>query len=445
MAVSAACLREQVSPPADPQRPATDGRPGAVGSAVTAGDEQFLRPYARSHLALSPYQLVVLCTIAWVATNWVSLAAILPGSALIAASLVVESSFCRKVLRGVSTATAPSRWRLRFTVVEFVQGTGWLVFALPFLLRPAGEAGVGASDVFILLATLFAAGMAAVLRAPLPGVLGAALAPLALLLAFVLSRGWDAGYGTLALLVFTGQLLLARLVHRLHGAAAANVRACAQIRASFAELEQIAASTSAAYCRAEEADRARTQFFATMSHELRTPLNAILGFSEVMKNEVLGTHSTPSYREYASDIHGSGQHLLALINEILDLARLQAGHYALSEEILRLDDVIVESLAAVASAVDAKSLRVTTVFDETMPGVEADGRALRQIVGNLLSNAVKFTPRGGHIAVKAGWTSLGGQYVSVRDNGPGIPEDEIPLVLSSFGRGSLAVSTAAQG
>jgi two-component system cell cycle sensor histidine kinase PleC len=164
-----------------------------------------------------------------------------------------------------------------------------------------------------------------------------------------------------------------------------------------------------------------------------------------MKNEVLGSHSTPSYREYSSDIHGSGQHLLSLINEILDLSRIEAGHYDLNEEPVLLGDLIAESIDAMTTWAEAKSHNITPVIDPTLDQVRAGRRAVRQMIGNLLSNAIKFTAPGGRIVIKAGWTSLGGQYVSVRDDGPGIPPDEIPIVMSSFGRGSLAISTAEQG
>ena len=182
-----------------------------------------------------------------------------------------------------------------------------------------------------------------------------------------------------------------------------------------------------------------------MSHELRTPLNAILGFSEVMKNEVFGPHASPSYREYSGDIHGSGQHLLTLINEILDLSRIEAGRYELKEEALSLADVVEDCRHMLNLRAKAKNQTVKQMIDPSLPRLWADERAVRQIVLNVLSNAIKFTPQGGEISIKVGWTSSGGQYVSVKDTGPGIPEEEIPIVMSSFGRGSLAIKTAEQG
>ncbi|MFL5169800.1 MAG: ATP-binding protein [Microvirga sp.] len=197
-----------------------------------------------------------------------------------------------------------------------------------------------------------------------------------------------------------------------------------------------------------ETDRATTaknEFLSRMSHELRTPLNAILGFSEVMKNEVFGPHASPSYREYAGDIHGSGEHLLTLINEILDLSRIEAGRYDLSEEAVQLPYVVEDCRHMLNLRAKAKNQTIREMIDPTLPRLWADERALRQIVLNVLSNAIKFTPPGGEIAVKVGWTSSGGQYLSVKDTGPGIPEEEIPIVMQSFGRGSLAIKTAEQG
>jgi two-component system cell cycle sensor histidine kinase PleC len=249
----------------------------------------------------------------------------------------------------------------------------------------------------------------------------------------------------LVLLTLGAQMFLAYVAWRLHRTTAAMIRSRAEVQASFAELERAKAHSGDEQRRVEEADRARQLFLATMSHELRTPLNAILGFSEVMKNEVLGSHSTPSYREYSSDIHGSGQHLLSLINEILDLSRLQAGQYELRDDWLQLDRVAAEAIAQAAPAAEAKTITIRTALDTTLPPLRADSRALRQVAGHLLSNAIKFTPAGGHVTLTTGWTSRGGQYLTVSDDGPGIPAIEIPLVMSSFGRGSLAVSTAAQG
>jgi len=219
----------------------------------------------------------------------------------------------------------------------------------------------------------------------------------------------------------------------------------AEKEALIAELEVARSISEEARRRAEEANLAKSRFLATMSHELRTPLNAIMGFSEVMQAEVLGPIGNNSYKGYIDDIHNSGKHLLNVINEILDLSRIEAGRHELKEEALNLVHIIDEARHMVQLKAKAKNITLATQFEDDLPLIWADERAVRQIALNLLSNALKFTPTGGTIWLKVGWTSGAGQYFSVRDTGPGIPEEEIPIVLSSFGQGSIAIKSAEQG
>src|SRR5207244_646029 len=141
----------------------------------------------------------------------------------------------------------------------------------------------------------------------------------------------------------------------------------------------------------------------------------------------------------------SGVHLLGLINEILDLSRIEAGRYELNEEPVALAQVVEECSHLLAMRAKSRNLTIHDVFQTGMPRLWADERAIRQICLNLLSNAIKFTPQGGEIWLKVGWTASGGQYLSVKDTGPGIPEEEIPIVLASFGQGSNSIKSAEQG
>ncbi|MCB1462656.1 MAG: HAMP domain-containing histidine kinase [Nitratireductor sp.] len=245
--------------------------------------------------------------------------------------------------------------------------------------------------------------------------------------------------------LLASQAFFHAIAGRLKQSALATLSNKAEKEILFAELETAKSISEEARRRAEEANLAKSRFLATMSHELRTPLNAILGFSEVMRNEVLGPIGNESYKEYIADINNSGQHLLNVINEILDLSRIEAGRHQLNEESIRLANVVDDAYHMMQMKAKAKDINIVNQYQENLPQIWADEKAIRQITLNLLSNALKFTPQGGTIWLKVGWTSSGGQYLAVKDTGPGIPEEEIPVVLSSFGQGSIAIKSAEQG
>ena len=182
------------------------------------------------------------------------------------------------------------------------------------------------------------------------------------------------------------------------------------------------------------ANKAKSEFLANMSHELRTPLNAILGFSEVIKDEIMGPIGTPSYKSYAGDIHQSGQHLLGLINDILDLAKIEAGKLELQDDILSIDSIVNSALAMVAHQAQAGGITLLKVVDPSIV-LRWDVRAAKQIAINLMSNAVKFTPRGGSVTVHATRTADGGARVSVIDTGCGIAPEDQAVVFEPFGQG----------
>jgi len=180
--------------------------------------------------------------------------------------------------------------------------------------------------------------------------------------------------------------------------------------------------------RAEAANRAKSEFLANMSHELRTPLNAIIGFSELMEQGLFGPLGSPRYEEYASDINGSGKYLLGVINDILDMSKIEAGQFSMDREEIDLCPLIHETVRVISLQAAEKSITVETRIADTMT-LFADRRAIKQIAINLLSNAVKFTGQGGHISVRARNTS-GALVLTIEDNGCGIPKE----ALSKLGR-----------
>ncbi|HEV7367578.1 sensor histidine kinase [Arenibaculum sp.] len=199
----------------------------------------------------------------------------------------------------------------------------------------------------------------------------------------------------------------------------------------FAERKQASARLAAAKEVAEQASLAKSRFLATMSHELRTPLNAIIGFSEIIRDKVLGEDDMDRYADYAGDIHSSGKHLLALINDILDLAKVEAGRYEITLTPVRLEETIASSLRFFEPRARLGELRLVADLAPDLPMLLADERALRQVLLNLVSNAVKFTPPGGTIRISAR-PAAGRVTIEIADTGIGIPEDKLAAALTPF-------------
>lgn len=182
--------------------------------------------------------------------------------------------------------------------------------------------------------------------------------------------------------------------------------------------------------RAEEANQSKSEFLANMSHELRTPLNAINGFSDIMKKEMFGPLGDPRYKEYVNDILFSGQHLLSLINDILDMSKIEAGKMTLNTEALQLNDMISQVIRIVRGRADENRLKL--IYDEqAVPEIEADPRAVKQILLNLATNAIKFTPEGGVVTLAVEPKSAG-LIIRVSDTGIGISEEDIQRLAQPF-------------
>ena len=400
---------------------------------------ELVRLFAQYNSGIPILLFALAAAIAAVTTIWVPVVLTIGWASLTAAVLALLFILSRRFLAENPDSTSLAQWRRRFAMAQFIVGLDWALSVQALTQAPP------CASAFLSFIVLMVTAVTATLSATIPVAVYLGLAPLGAVVAAHTLRVRD--FDSVMLLSMTASAIVffQMLAKRLYCGAVATITSRAEKDAIFAELEQAKANSDEARRRAEEANLAKSRFLATMSHELRTPLNAILGFSEVMKNEVFGPHATPSYRDYSADIHGSGQHLLELINEILDLSRIEAGRYELNEEALQLAHIVEECRHMLAMRARAKSQVIREMLDPSLPRLWADERAIRQIVLNLLSNSIKFTPQAGEISVKVGWTSSGGQYLSVKDTGPGIPEDEIPIVMSSFGRGSLAIKTAEQG
>ena len=192
------------------------------------------------------------------------------------------------------------------------------------------------------------------------------------------------------------------------------------------------------------ANRAKSEFISNMSHELRTPLNSIIGFSEMIKNEVFGPIEQRSYWEYARDIHDSGNKLLRVINEILDISKIEAGERQLNEGVVKIRDVINSAEELLDVKIDNTKLTITKNFDN-LPDLVGEELAIKQIILNLLSNAVKFTPEGGRLTISGHIAKDGRMHISITDTGIGLDDYEIKKALSPFGQVDNELSRSGSG
>jgi len=404
-----------------------------------AFDYELLRQYAQNRLSASLVILLLVATIGFLSSLWTGAIAAGAWTASVLVIHAVLVTKCRQFLALPMAEIVARTWRMRFIMLDLFYGLAWMFI----IIHPVGADE--SSGTFMLFVMLLVVAVSSMLASSLPVAAFAATFPVtaAIALDFLL-QGSLRNY-ILAVMAVTAQGYFALLAYRLYSTTLATLEARAEKDALIGELEHEKMISDEARRRAEAANIAKSRFLAQMSHELRTPLNAILGFSEVMKTEVFGAHTMPAYKEYSADIHNSGVHLLGLINEILDLSRIEAGRYELNEESVSLTAIVEDCHHLLKLRATNRGIIMHELYEPDLPRLWADERALRQICLNLLSNAIKFTPQGGEIWLKVGWTASGGQYMSVKDTGSGIAEEEIPIVLASFGQGSNSIKSAEQG
>jgi signal transduction histidine kinase len=196
---------------------------------------------------------------------------------------------------------------------------------------------------------------------------------------------------------------------------------------------------------AQQANRTKSMLLANVSHELRTPLNAINGFSDLMRHELHGPLGDPRYAEYAADINRSGEMLLSLINDLLDITKLESGRHELAVSNCDLAGLADDALGLVKMQAEKSGVTLRPHIDAAMPPISADERALRQIILNLLSNAVKFTPAGGSVKIFCALDAKGQPTLIVEDTGRGIPQEEMKDLFRPFARAAEAKRASTPG
>jgi len=194
-----------------------------------------------------------------------------------------------------------------------------------------------------------------------------------------------------------------------------------------------------------EANAAKSQFLANMSHELRTPLNAVIGFSEIIRDQSLGPQAMANYREYANDIHAAGEHLLRIINDVLDISKIEAGRLELHESETDIRAIVKSGVKLMTQSAFETGIALEAEVPDDLPLVMADELRLRQALMNLLSNALKFSDRGGTVTVAAGLRPDGAMAISVADTGIGMSESEITTALQPFRQVANSLSRTQNG
>ena len=318
-------------------------------------------------------------------------------------------------------------WFSRIVAMQAIISAAWGL--MPWLLWDPTSM---VNHLFLACATVGILAMLVVSRSSHMDMFLASIVPLTTMAAVRFLMGntlVDFGFA-IAIPAFAAQLLVdgRRLMHRLDE----DSRLRFQVEDLARELEETRDDALRKRFEAETANASKTAFLANMSHELRTPLNAILGFSEIIAQECFGPVGSARYKEYAGDIHSSGAHLLSLINDLLDVAKIEAGKMEISPHPLDAPRVFDIALKLIGAKAREKHQTLSISIASDTPPLYADERALKQILINVVSNSVKFTPEGGAIKVSAGPARDGGFQILCEDNGPGIPREKLDKIFTPF-------------
>jgi signal transduction histidine kinase len=340
------------------------------------------------------------------------------------------------------TIQARPQWDQRLVAASIAVGVGFGVLAM---VVAHGRRGLWSHFGAALLLTLAICGLHFTAMAALSLVPDPAIAmPQSLDDPHLIAVAVAAAAILIVLVGLGGAILDRRLAER-NAREAEQLRAyVAQLESTQKELENTAFELKRALQRADEASTAKSRFLATMSHELRTPLNAIIGFSELLIGEVFGKLGDTHYRDYAKDIHDSGKHLLDLINDVLDISKLDAVTVELYREPTDLPDLLRKATQIMRSQAERAGVALVESYDTSLPVISTDERRLRQVLLNLLSNAIKFTATGGKVTVSA-YRQADGVAISVADTGIGIAPEDIPKAMENFGQVQSGWSRNAEG
>jgi two-component system, cell cycle sensor histidine kinase PleC len=401
---------------------------------------ELLTLFMRNQLRVAPTMPILAIMLAMVCLLWVKPVVIL---GWLVAMLVCQGAqvyLCYDYFRKERNQVEQHEWIGMLSAAELLQGVCWV---LPMYLFWEGATAL--QNAYVIAFTMAIIAVRLLVVNNFMPVLVAGTGIITIGVAIRCASQPEPIYFALAALIIALEMFFIFVARQLGDTARDMLRFKSQKDILIGELRLQRDMAEAEKTRAEEANRAKSVFLATMSHELRTPLNAIMGFSEILERELFGPMTVKAYKNYAGDIHHSGRYLLDLVNDILDLSRIEAGRRDIQEEPFGILACARSAQALLNGKAQEKCITVKVQIEQSLPKLMGDIRAVNQVLINLLTNAIKFTQKGGHVDVTAHVNALGAMVVSVKDNGPGIPEQELNSALVSFSRGSAATQQAIDG
>jgi two-component system, cell cycle sensor histidine kinase PleC len=401
---------------------------------------EFLEMFLRNQLNLAPIMPILTLLLGLTALAWVPTATAMAWLVGTLGCHSVQLFLCNRYFLENRTTEEQGDWVGMISASELFQGMFWV---LPlFLFWPDGD---DTQRAFLIAAVMAVSVVRLLVVANFMPVLVAGTGVIAVGMAVRCVFENNVVFYSLAGLIIMLEVFFLFVSRQLQEVARDRVMFRAEKDVLIEELRQEKLRAEEQRRMAEEANRAKSAFLANMSHELRTPLNAILGFSEVLENEMFGPMQNNTYKDYAGDIHDSGRYLLTLINDILDLSRIEAGRRDILEEPTHVRDCMDHAKNMLVARATEKTINITVETPANLPKLLCDYRALNQITINLMTNAVKYTPDYGKVAIIGRVMPDGGMTITVSDNGPGIPKAEQKQLLHAFSRGAHATKQAIEG
>ena len=415
-------------------------QPEPMTTAAIPWEREMMEIFLRNQLKLAFALPMIAFMLSMTALLWNGIGTVACWMVGVVGSNLIQLFLCKYYFAAERSKRQQHEWIGMIAASELMMGIFWV---LPlFSFWPTGN---NAQGPFLITALAVVIALRFLIVSNFMPVLAAGTGIMTIGLAARCFLQFDPLYMSLGVLLITLEVLFLFISRQLQETARDMLIFRGQKDILIEELRHARDMAEVQMEKAETANVAKSTFLANMSHELRTPLNAILGFSEILYREMFGPIANASYKDYAGDINHSGKYLLGLINDILDITRIEAGRREIVEEPVSISDAVTEALLLCEANAAKKNIIITTDLSAALPRILGDIRGIKQVAINVISNAVKFTPKGGRISVGALRQSDGALCFYVRDNGPGIPPDEVCHALDAFSRGHDATKKAIEG